>query len=430
MDNFSLFGKKALVVGAGISGKGSAFALQKMGASVDVFVGSSDEFSHIENDKFGSHDLVVVSPGIPLEHAVFSYAKMHEVPLIGELELGSRLFKGEIVAITGTNGKTTTTSLVGEMMRNAGLETIVSGNIGNSFAKCAVEENAKFAALETSSFQLETIVDFKPKVATILNISPDHLDYHGTMHRYAKAKLNIARNQTENDTLILSADDIELNHLKGFSPKSKVVFFSIKEKVDGAYLIGDDIYFCGEKICSKNSIKLHGEHNVKNALAATAMASVMEIRKDVISYTLANFGSAPHRLSFVGKFLGKRYFNDSKATNIASALSAANSMRDITCMIMGGSDKGYDFAEFFQSLPSNVQDIVLIGETANKIEEAGNKFNFFNFSNANSIEEAVEIASKKNVKNVLLSPACASFDMFKDYTERGYAFEKSVRKLI
>jgi len=429
MGNFCFIGKRGLVIGEGVSGRGAVFALEKSGAAADVFSGSSDEFLQFCENRLFRYDVIVVSPGVPLHHAIFSWAKLHNIPLYGELELGYRLFKGEIAAITGTNGKTTTTSLVGEMFKNAGLETIVGGNIGNAFSKCAVEEEAKFAVLETSSFQLETIIDFKPKVASILNISPDHLDYHGTMHRYAKAKLNIAKNQTKEDTLILSADDIDIGHLKDFSPKSKVLYFSSKRKVDGAYLHDDDIYFCGEKICSIKNIKLNGEHNLKNALAAVAMSGVFEIRKDVICYTLANFSTSPHRLSLVATIDGKNYFNDSKATNIASALSAANSMRDITCMIMGGSDKGYDFSEFFSSLPSHITDIVLIGETAKKIEQAGNEAGFYNFSIVSSIEDAVLQASQKSVKNVLLSPACASFDMFRDYTERGCAFEKSVLKL-
>ena len=416
--------KKVLIIGDGISGRGAKRALENNGALCDIF----DEKYGKEFTK-SDYDLIVISPSVSEEHYIYDFAREKNIPLIGEIELGYRLFGGETVAITGTNGKTTTVSLVGEILGRAGKKTSVCGNIGVSFAACAEFDGSDVAVAEVSSFQLESIKTFKPHIACILNVSEDHLDRHKTMERYATTKLKISENQDENDYLVLSQDDIPLLFLRGFFPKAQIMYTSLRGKVRGAYLLNNKIYYKDEFICDRDSVKLRGDHNISNVLAAVCICKLSGVANGVIVDVLTEFDSGEHRLRYVDTVDGKCYYNDSKGTNIGATLKAAEYMPSDTCLILGGSDKGYEFDDLFIGLPKHIKVVFAIGETAGKIKKAAFRNKFYEIEFKESLEEAVKDTAKLNVKNVLLSPATASFDMFSSYKERGETFERLVKEL-
>ncbi len=416
--------KNVLIIGDGISGNGAKNALEKFGAKCDIF---DEKYGESFPEK--NYDLIVISPSVALDHYIYDYAREKGIPLIGEIELGFRLFGGETVAVTGTNGKTTTVSLIGEILKRANRKVSVCGNIGVSFASCAAFDGSDTAVVEVSSFQLESIEKFKPHIACVLNISQDHLDRHKTMRRYADTKFRIAENQDENDFLILSQDDIPLLLLEGFFPKAKVLYTSLRGKVSGAYLSDNKIYFMNEYICDRDAIKLRGNHNVSNVLAAVCAAKLMNVENEAIVDVLTEFESDKHRLCYVDTVKGKYYYNDSKGTNIGATLKAAEYMPSDTCLILGGSDKGYEFDELFEKLPEQIRIVFAIGETARKIKDAAFRNKFYEVEFKESLEEAVRDTVGLNVKNVLLSPATASFDMFSSYKERGEKFEQLVKEL-
>jgi len=420
--------KNVLIIGSGVSGKGAEFALTKSGASCYILDEKNNK--SLLTQKFVSEfNLVVVSPAIELSHKIYILAKNAKIEVISEPELGARLFSGRVIGITGTNGKTTVTQLLGSMLINAGFKTAVCGNVGYSFARASVETDAEYAAVELSSFQLEQMgTHLKPEIAMILNISPDHLDRHGTMDNYAASKKNIALNQDENDTLILSFDDIPIKYLDEFSPKSKVIFVSVKGQVGGAYLLNGVLYYDHEPIVKQEDIKIKGLHNVSNALFCTAAAKILGVGNEVIRDTLSSFCPDSHRISLVATIKGKNYYNDSKGTNMGASLAACSTMVGDTALILGGKDKGYDFDNLFINLPHNIRHIYAIGETAKKIEASAEKIGF-NSIECTNLENAVKNSISLNVANVLLSPACSSFDAFKDYKDRGEYFEKLVKGL-
>ncbi|MCL2797226.1 MAG: UDP-N-acetylmuramoyl-L-alanine--D-glutamate ligase [Firmicutes bacterium] len=432
---------------------------------------SSLRTPHLQSISVADFDLIVTSPSIPLSHEIYRLAKIHGVEIYGEAELGARLFDGYLIGVTGTNGKTTVTRLIGEILNRAGMQPIVCGNIGVSFAEITIDYtrgreitidytrgrgtlcnstrgrgtlcNSCIASaseitqsspppcvIELSSFQLESIVTLKPDIALITNITPDHLDRHGDFKSYAAAKLNIAKSQTADDTLILSADDIPVDILEGFCPASKVLYTSVRCRVHGCYLSDGIIYYLGESVLKRSQIRLQGEHNVANCLFAVCAAKLRGVPNHIIAETLAEFEPDAHRLKFVGNFGGKNYYNDSKGTNIGASLAAARAMDGATALILGGKDKGYEFDELFEQLPATVTHIVALGETTGKICSAARRTGFGNIQTAPSLEDAVKVASATSAQNVLLSPACSSFDMFSDYEERGRVFEEIVNQLI
>lgn len=412
-------GKRVLVAGRGISGAGAFEALSGLGA----ICAYTDE-TNIAS--FGA-DLIVVSPGIETNQPVFAYAKENAIPLIGEIELGYLLCDKPIIAITGTNGKTTVTRLIGDIFAAAGQKAAVCGNIGNSFSLAAYKGGYDVAVTEVSSFQLETVDKFRPRIAVITNISPDHLNRHKTMQAYCAAKRNIARNQTEEDFLILSQDDIPLYALENFAPKGKTLYTSVRGKLKGAYLFGGDIYYMSEKVCSADRVRLEGEHNMKNALAAVCAAKICGIDNAAVVSALTSFKPDAHRLKLVARINGKNYYNDSKGTNIMASVCAAECMCGDTCMIVGGSDKGYEYDELFSRLPETVVRVAAVGETADKVKAAADRCGRCTVETFNDFAEAFYWAKSGGEENVLLSPASASFDMFSSYGERGEAFERLVR---
>lgn len=408
MNNNIYFGKRVLIVGSGISGKGAAYALKQCGALIYFFDGTFPD----------NIDVIVISPGVKDEQ-FSAYAKDKNIPIIGEIELGFTLDDSQIVAITGTNGKTTTTMLTGDILKLSGYKTIVCGNIGSAYSKSALDPHDR-TVVEVSSFQLLTVREFTPRVAVITNITPDHLDRHGSMENYINAKLNICRNQGAGDYVIASREVRAL--LKDFGVKSQIVTLGSDLKVDNGALC-----VFGKRVANLGELKLREEHNLTNALFASAAAILSGANIDAVHEALLKFEPAEHRLSFVGKINGKNYFNDSKGTNIGAAIAAAKSMSGTTALIAGGSDKGYEFDELFISLPKTIKYIIGMGEVRDKLQSAAIRQGFDRFVLASDLEDAVGIAKTLDVVNVLLSPAAASFDCYAGYDKRGEHFERLIR---
>ncbi len=407
MDN-NFFGKRVLIVGSGISGKGAAAALKQSGAIIYFYDGKIPE----------NIDYAVMSPGVKGD--LTSILEQKGIPTIGEIELGYIFDTAPVVAVTGTNGKTTTTMIVGDMLKKSGFSTIVCGNIGVSYSENAIKPHQR-TVVEVSSFQLLTIKDFHPNIAIITNISPDHLDRHGTMKNYINAKLDICKNQTESDYVIAPREVVGL--LKERAVKSQIVMLGSDLSVDNGYLIA-----IGKRIMRVDKLRQREEHNIENALMASAAALLMGANADSIALALSEFKQADHRLSFVCKKNGKSYFNDSKGTNIRASIAAAKSMNGSTVLIAGGSDKGYEFDELFTELPAIVKYVIGMGEVREKLFAAAKRQGFEHFIPVSGLEEAVEVAKSLDVNNVLLSPAAASFDSYDGYDKRGEHFERLLRE--
>ncbi len=447
----NIAGKKVTVVGAKRSGAGAAKLIARLGGQPFVTDSASgkalDEYLEIlRSNKIefetGQHseralecDLMVVSPGVPSDADIIKKAREKKIKIIGELELASSVCKGNIIAITGTNGKTTTTSLCGHLFNVCGKKTYTAGNIGFAFSEIAhdVKED-EFVALEVSSFQLDLIDQFKPKIAMILNITPDHLNrYENKLENYIKSKLNIYRNQDENDFLILNKDNETLmNSVQ--KHKSKSFYFSLKETLNnGTYLSGEDIFFNRESSlefsCKVTDINLIGEHNIANAMAVVTAAKLFGLDNDKIIKALRTFEGVEHRLEFVREIEGVKYINDSKATNVDSVWYALKGFTGQIFLILGGQDKGNDYNQIRPLVLEKVIKIYAIGSSADKV------FNFFHKDIKVEVKQTMEdVVHAANLEArpgdiVLLSPACASFDMFDNYEHRGKVFKEAVNKL-
>ncbi len=449
--------KKIMVVGMARSGIGASVLLCKLGAVPllvdqkprDAFNGKLDVLEayfvkwHLGEDPqtlLSQVDGVIISPGVPADASFIKQAKEKNIPVLGEMEFASQLTKGTLIAVTGTNGKTTTVSLLGEVFKNAGKKTYVTGNIGFPLSLVANETREEDVVIaEISSFQLETVKTLHPNISVILNITPDHLDRHGTMENYTALKKRIYQNQTKKDAVVLNLDDPNTKELKKEINQPDVFWFSAKEKVkNGAFVDEGKIIFAlqGEvrSVCSVEDILIPGEHNLQNALAAVTVAMIEEIPAPVIRHSLRTFAGVEHRIERVREHEGITYINDSKGTNIESTLKAIEAMKGETVIILGGYDKKVDFAPLAQEMLKAPQIIraILIGETADKIEEALQEAGFKAFIRSKTLKEAVYKGREMTPKggNLLLSPACASFDMFTDYEERGRAFKKIVEEMV
>lgn len=381
-------------------------------------------------------DYIVISPGIPLDIPLVQEAKYLGKEIISEIELAYRLTDVDIAAITGTNGKTTTTTLLANMLNSNNMKTFVAGNIGSPMiAKIDEANHGDIFILEVSSFQLESTINFKPNISAILNITPDHLNWHKTMENYINSKCKIFANQTEEDFLILNKDDPITLRLKD-KAKSKVLFFSRKESLSqGAYI--EDGYLKvklnGEpkNIICIDDIFIPGNHNIENSLAASLMAYCLGVKPSIIEKTLSEFRGVEHRIEYVCTIDKVDYYNDSKGTNPESSIKAIEAMKKPTVLIAGGYDKGSEFDEFIKAFNGKVKVLILIGETSDKIEKEAKKQGFVNVKKTGDLEEAVFKAKEvsKNGDVVLLSPACASWDMFKNFEDRGTAFKNIVHKI-
>jgi UDP-N-acetylmuramoylalanine--D-glutamate ligase len=445
-----LANKRVLVVGLGKSGVASALFLKKHGAQVTVSdTKSGDELrneipvllDHGITVETGGHgdrtfrgqDLIVVSPGVPVDAAPLVQARALGEAVIGEVELAAQFLPGPILAITGSNGKTTTTTLTGEIMTAAGFSTLVGGNIGTpaiSLAERAKPETV--IVLEVSSFQLETIQTFRPKVAVVLNVTPDHLDRHRTFEIYVDAKARVFENQQASDFAVLNADDATCVAL-GTRTRAQVFWFSRQKEVDrGAWVRDGNILFrdnAGQReIMQVSEIPLKGAHNLENVLAAICASALMGCSPEKIRQAVQNFKAVEHRLEFVATIRGVDYYNDSKATNVDATIKALESFPANIHLILGGKDKGSDYTVLNDLLRKRVKIVYTIGAAAAKIES---QIKGAEVVHAETLENAIRKANAaaKPGDVVLLAPACASFDQFKSYEHRGKMFKDIVRGL-
>ena len=450
---------KFLVAGTGKSGIASANLLVKIGSEVILynsdentdFVEVSKQLVSTDNVTFLSGeiakdffeqnhiDVLVASPGVPLEADFMVKAAEAGVPIWSEVELAYVAGKGRVIGITGTNGKTTTTSLVGEIMASYFDDVKVVGNIGIPYTTTAFESTDETVTVaEISSFQLETVHSFNPDVCAILNITPDHLNRHGTMDVYTDCKLRIAKNLDVDEPLILNYED-EILRDRAKDLKCKLVWFSSKQKVPcGVYLDGEDIvYFDPDendspiKVCNKNETTLVGVHNLENIMAAVAIAINMEVPVEKIRESVKNFKAVPHRIEYVNTINDVIYYNDSKGTNTDASIKAIEAMSRPTVLVAGGYDKKVSFDEWADAFGDKVKCLVLLGQTSDQIEETVKKKGFDNVIKVTSIEEAVEKCYENAEPGdaVLLSPACASWGMFDNYEQRGDMFKECVNNL-
>ena len=444
-------GKKISIIGAVRSGIGAAKLVKRLNGIPFV----SDAFDNEKIKKsieilnsldilyeIGGHtsrvfecELMIVSPGVPLDSEIIKTARDKKIKMISELDLASSVCKGNIIAITGTNGKTTTTSLCGHVFNVCGAKTYTAGNIGLAFSEIAydVKEN-EYVVVEVSSFQLDLIDKFKPKVAAILNITPDHLNrYHNNYQSYINSKMKIFQNQDEKDYLIINRDnEVLINSLT--THRSTDYYFSLSEKSkNGCFLTGDQIVFIKndkeEFRCSLSDINLCGEHNHANAMAVIIAAKIFGFDNKKIIEGLKSFQGVEHRLEFVREINGVKYINDSKATNVDSVWYALRSFDQPIYLILGGQDKGNDYNQIKDLVLSKVIKIYAIGSSADKV------FNFFHqdvkVEIKQTIDDVITAVNSEARENeiVLLSPACASFDMFNDYEHRGKVFKEAVNNL-
>lgn len=395
-------------------------------------------FGYLPDSVLEKVDLVVVSPGVPLTKRYILFAHKRGIEVIGELELAYRFCGSKnIVAITGTNGKTTTTTLVGRILQEAYDDVVVCGNIGVPFIDCIENASADtIFVIEVSSFQLETIKYFKPKVACILNITPDHLNRHVNMENYIKAKMRIFENVDEEGFTVLNMDNSITRDLVGDAKGTVIAFSKNKlEEKNSVFVDGDYIYynFCGkaEKVMNKNDIFIPGKHNLENALAAIACVLPFAIEPNVLEKVLKEFKGVEHRIEFVREINGIKFYNDSKGTNTDASSKALNAFNSPIILIAGGYDKGESFERFAKLISQKVKKVFLLGQTKEKIAKDLKKIGYFNFEFVEDLKEAV-LKSYKDAKEgdiILLSPACASWDMFENYEQRGRLFKQYVNEL-
>ncbi|NLB42159.1 MAG: UDP-N-acetylmuramoyl-L-alanine--D-glutamate ligase [Clostridiales bacterium] len=447
-------GKTVLVAGMARSGLSAAKLLYRLGARVIVY--DKKAYNEVNNlveelesaircefclgeepDKLLEQiDLIVMSPGIPTDVPFLVKAKAMGIKVISEVELAYQYCKAPILAVTGTNGKTTTTTLLGEIVKASGITTHVVGNIGVPFTDKVDEmESSHMAVVEISSFQLQTVEEFHPWISLMLNLTPDHLDRHKTMENYLATKARIFENQCEGDFLILNGEDSLVKELKPDNG-SKVYFLSrLQTLEEGAWLENGHIMVNIGKgalpICSVDQVGILGSHNLENALAAALAAALAGVEPTIIAKVLKEFPGVEHRIEKVDTIDGVVYYNDSKGTNPDSSIKAIDAMKGSVVLIAGGYDKKASYGDFIDAFGSKVKELVLLGETADAIAAAAKEKGFNNIHMTKTIEEAVEKACELSYPgwNVLLSPACASWDMFEDFEERGRVFKEAVKAL-
>lgn len=440
--------KKILVLGLAKSGVSAAALLHKLGAFVTV----NDSKPLSENPEAqglleqgikvvcGSHpielmdegfELVVKNPGIPYFNPMIQKAVEKKIPIITEVELAYQVSEAPLIGITGTNGKTTTTTLIYEMLKDGNKLPLIAGNIGTVASGVAQEATSEnIIVIELSSFQLMGIDQFKPKIAIITNLYDAHLDYHGTKAEYIEAKARITMNQTEEDYLIVNADQDEVMEIARHS-QAKIIPFSTKKVLDnGAYVKDGWVYFNGEQIIQTKDIVLPGKHNLENILSAAAATLLSGAGKEAIFNVLTSFAGVRHRLQFVGDVEGRKFYNDSKATNILATENALAAFEAPIVLLAGGLDRGNSFDELVPSL-KNVKAMITFGQTAEKVGQAGKDAGIKTILRVDNVEKAVPVAFEHSEPGdvILLSPACASWDQYKTFEVRGDMFIEAVHKL-
>ena len=446
--------QKILVAGSGKSGIAASRMILKTGDEVILYdsndalkedellsgFGKADKISvilgELKKEDLKDITLCVISPGIGLDAPFVSVLKEENISIWSEIQLAYHHAKGKLAAITGTNGKTTTTALTGEIMKAFYDDVYVVGNIGIPYTDEALKTTEDSVTVaEVSSFQLETITDFRPDVSAILNITPDHLNRHKTMECYIEVKESITANQTEKDCCILNYDDPVLREF-GEHMKPRAIYFSSRKPLNEGYCMDGDFIIRNhggrrEEIVNIHEINLLGRHNHENVMAAVAIASELNVPMEVIKKAVCGFQAVEHRIEFVAEKAGVKYYNDSKGTNPDAAIQAVKAMPGPTILIAGGYDKNSEYDEWIESFDGKVKYMVLLGQTREKIAECAAKHGFTNVMYAEDMQEAVRVcASYANTGDyVLLSPACASWGMFKCYEERGEIFKECVRSL-
>ena len=451
IDFMDLNNKRVLVVGLGKSGVASALFLKARGARVTVSDSKPEAelrdeilllLEHGITVETGGHgdrtfrgqDLIVVSPGVPVDAPQLVQARTMGEPVIGEIELAAQFLAGQIIAITGANGKTTTTSLAGEIVAAGKFPTLVGGNIGTPAISFVDQAGpATWTVLEVSSFQLETIVEFRPRIAVILNITPDHLDRHKTFANYVNAKARVFENQGADDFTVLNADDPTTAGLSERT-RAQLFWFSRKKEIErGAFVRGAHLYFRDShsegEIMPLAEVPLKGAHNLENVLAGVSVGMLAGCRPEQIREAVRNFKAVEHRLEFVARVAGVDYYNDSKATNVDATIKALESFPANIHLILGGKDKGSDYAVLNELLRQRVKRVYTIGAAAAKIESQIQ--GAAEIEHAETLENAVRRASESAVGGdvILLAPACASFDQFQSYEHRGRVFKEIVHSL-
>ncbi len=450
------FHKNVLIAGTGKSGLNAGKLLLEKGAEIIFY----DDNASLDVEKLLSNfngndpvrvvlgsindkilrdiDLMVISPGVPVDSDIANIVRDANIPIMGEIELAYQAGAGHLAAITGTNGKTTTTSLVGEIFAAYTDNHFTVGNIGIPYTEVALDmDEDSYTVAEVSSFQLETIVDFKPHVSAVLNLTPDHLNRHYTMENYASVKLDICKNQTPEDYLVLNYDDeITKNMANDKRVNAKVVYFSrLHNLEEGICLDGDEIVLRENgteiRVIQKKDLVLLGDHNVENYMAGIAVAYYMGIPMEDIVSVLKTFKGVAHRIEFVKEVNGVTYYNDSKGTNPDAAIKGIQAMNRKTVLIGGGYDKGVAFDEWIQAFDGKVKKLILLGQTAQMIAETAKKYDFTEIEFVDDLKEAVTRCAQiaQPGEAVLLSPACASWGMFDNYEQRGDMFKEYVNEL-
>lgn len=446
--------EKVLVLGAGISGINAGKLLTEVGRPVILYDGNKEKnetelreqlgnpsdltivLGELTDEVLAQVGLCVISPGIPTDADFVMQVRAAGIPVWSEIELAYHYAKGCLIAITGTNGKTTTTALTGKICADYAESVFVVGNIGNAYTKEALKtKEESITVAEVSSFQLENIVNFHPQVSAVLNITPDHLNRHKTMECYTNVKLSVAKNQLPEDVVVLNYED---DLLRAAAPEMipKVLFFSsARELPEGAYLKGEEIFLALDgtvtRVCSIQDLNLLGRHNYENVMAAVLMAVSIGIPMDSIRHSLSEFRAVEHRIEFVEEKNGVAYYNDSKGTNVDAAIQAIRAMIRPTVLLGGGYDKGAEFDEWIRAFDGKVKQLILMGATARQIADTAAKYGVENIVFVDSMEEAVQTAAKTAEPGdaVLLSPACASWGMFPNYEVRGHVFKELVHAL-
>ena len=449
-----LKGMKILIMGLGVTGESAARTLKGKTAGLFVFEDKPREainkdlsdkdlkFLEIRNGKPGEIleqiDLIIKSPGINPHHELLVEANKKGIPVYSDIELASRIYPGRtIIAVTGTNGKTTTTILAGEVFSNAGFRTKVAGNVGVGILQAMeYSEEGDVFIVEASSFQLENTENFKPKAAVITNITPDHLDWHGSLEKYIKAKYKVFANQNTEDYLVLNYEDPVLRSLEGnIVPKS--IWFSSKRILDSGIFIEDGwikarIWDVEKNIIPLSEVGIPGIHNVENIMAVIGLSLCIGVDASIVRKAVKDFKGVSHRIELIGTINGVRYYNDSKGTNPDSSIKALNALDAPVILIAGGYDKGSDFEELLKVFSPKGKALILIGATSKKIGAMANSIGIDHIEYAEDMKAAVSMAHQLSEEgdNVLLSPACASWDMYKNYEERGDHFRELVRELM
>jgi len=441
---------RIVILGAGESGTGAAVLAKEKG--FDVFVSDLHNIQPRYKEMLFNYDIqyeegkhteeiileaseIIKSPGIPDSSPIIQAIKKNDIRIISEIEFAGRFTKAKKICITGSNGKTTTTSLIHHMMKKAGLNVGMAGNIGNSFAMQVVHDEYDYYVIELSSFQLDGVYDFKADIAILLNITPDHLDRYYNLQGYVESKFKIIQNLGEDEYFIFCSDDeVTIRELERIVTKAKELSFSIKErKQKGAYVSDNDMQIEFDDVdfsMSLDELSLKGQHNIYNSMAAGITGNVLKIRKEIIRESLMDFKGVEHRLESFMKVHGIEFINDSKATNINSTWYALECMKGNVIWIAGGVDKGNDYNELKELVKSNVKALICLGKDNSKLKKAFEGI-VETIVEANTMKDAVKSAYflAHDGDTVLLSPACASFDLFKNYEERGQQFKNAVKEL-